>query len=110
VCHDPLTQQRRYVSASLPFECYASIGDEMMTLIHRFGIMALAVSAFAQPQVKSSEADTSTLIPTARIIQALPEVNELNESRKSTMRSLNPTRFGAISPISGTGPSTVPIY
>jgi hypothetical protein len=79
VCHDALTQQRLDVSASLSFECYTSIGDEVMTLTHSFGIMALAVSAFAQPQVKSSEADTSTLIPTARIIQVLPEVNELNE-------------------------------
>jgi hypothetical protein len=43
------------------------------------GITALAFSAFAQSQVKNNEAEMSTVMRTARIIEVLPEINQLNE-------------------------------
>jgi len=50
-----------------------------MKLARNLGITALAFSALAQAQVKNSEATTQTVMRTARIIQALPEMNQLNE-------------------------------
>jgi hypothetical protein len=50
-----------------------------MKLTESLVITALAFSALAQSQVKKSEGETSTVISTARIIQVLPEVNQLNE-------------------------------
>jgi len=41
---------------------------------------ALALTAFAQSQVMNEQADTSGVVRTARIIQVLPEMNQLNES------------------------------
>jgi len=41
---------------------------------------ALALTAFAQSQVMKEQADTSGVVRTARIIQVLPEMNQLNES------------------------------
>lgn len=50
-----------------------------MKLTRRLGITALAFSALAQAQIENNEAATSTVIRTARIIQVLPEINQLNE-------------------------------
>jgi hypothetical protein len=43
---------------------------------------AFAWTALAQPQVQKEEADTSGVLRTARIIQVLPEMNQLNESAR----------------------------
>jgi len=51
-----------------------------MKLTRSLGITALAFSALAQSQVKNNEAEPSTVMRTARIIQVLPEMNQLNES------------------------------
>ena len=40
----------------------------------------LTLTAFAQSQVMKDQADTSGVVRTARIIQVLPEMNQLNES------------------------------
>ena len=75
-------------------------------------------------QVNHDKTATSTVMLTARLIQVLPEINQLNElirfsrlrykwtlpSRKSTTRSPNPMKSAAIFLINGTGLSTVPIY
>jgi hypothetical protein len=53
--------------------------SEVMKLTRSLGISALAFSALAQSQVKKSEAELSTVMSTARIIQVLPEINQLNE-------------------------------
>jgi hypothetical protein len=50
-----------------------------MKMARTLGITALAFSGLAQAQVKNNEVATSTVIRTARIIQVLPEINELNE-------------------------------
>jgi hypothetical protein len=50
-----------------------------MKLTRSLGISALAFSALAQSQVKQSEADMLTVMSTTRIIQVLPEINQLNE-------------------------------
>jgi hypothetical protein len=50
-----------------------------MKLTRSLGVMALALSALAQSQVKNNEAATPTVMRTARIIQLLPEINQLNE-------------------------------
>jgi hypothetical protein len=50
-----------------------------MKLNRSLGITALAFSALAQSQVKNNEAESSTVMRTARIIQVLPEINQLNE-------------------------------
>jgi hypothetical protein len=50
-----------------------------MKLTRGLGITALAFSALAQAQVKNNEAATATVIRTARIIEVLPEINQLNE-------------------------------
>jgi hypothetical protein len=49
-----------------------------MKMARTLGITALAFSGLAQAQVKN-EAATSTVIRTARIIQVLPEISQLNE-------------------------------
>jgi hypothetical protein len=54
-----------------------------MKLTRSLVITALACSALAQAQVKNNEAAPSTVMRTARIIQALPEVNQLNELVRS---------------------------
>jgi hypothetical protein len=51
-----------------------------MKLTRSLVITALALSPLAPAQVKSSEAATSTVTRTARIIHALPEIDQLNES------------------------------
>jgi hypothetical protein len=64
------------------FNCEASTFNwhpEVMKLTRSLGISALAFSALAQSQVKQSEADMLTVMSTARIIQVLPEINQLNE-------------------------------
>src|SRR6204780_646351 len=50
-----------------------------MKMARTLGITALAFSGLAQAQVKNNEVATSTVIRTARIIQVLPEINQLNE-------------------------------
>ena len=40
---------------------------------------AFTLTTLAQPQVKKEEADASGVLRTARIIQVLPEMNQLNE-------------------------------
>ena len=40
----------------------------------------LTLTAFAQSQVMKDQADTSGVVRTPRIIQVLPEMNQLNES------------------------------
>jgi hypothetical protein len=50
-----------------------------MKLTRSLVITPLAFSALAQAQVKNNEAAPSTAIRTARIIQAPPEMNQLNE-------------------------------
>ncbi len=50
-----------------------------MKLTRSLGITAWAFSALAQSQLKNNEAESSTVMRTARIIQALPELNQLNE-------------------------------
>jgi hypothetical protein len=50
-----------------------------MKLAQSLGITALAFSALAQSQVKNNGAESSTVTRTARIIQVLPEINQLNE-------------------------------
>jgi hypothetical protein len=50
-----------------------------MKLTRSLLIAASALSAFAQPQVNNNEAPASTVTRTARIIQVLPEINQLNE-------------------------------
>jgi hypothetical protein len=54
-----------------------------MKLIRSLLITASAFSAFSQPQVNDNEAPASTVTRTARIIQVLPEVNQLNELVRS---------------------------
>jgi hypothetical protein len=50
-----------------------------MKLTESLVITALAFSALAQSQVRKSATETSTVMSTARIIQVLPEMNQLNE-------------------------------
>jgi hypothetical protein len=50
-----------------------------MKMARSLGITALAFSGLAQAQVKNNETATLTVIRTARIIQVLPDINQLNE-------------------------------
>ena len=50
-----------------------------MKLTESLVITALAFSALAQSQVRKSATETSTVMSIARIIQVLPEMNQLNE-------------------------------
>jgi hypothetical protein len=50
-----------------------------MKLNRCLAITALAFPAFAQTQFNKDEAETSTVMRTARIIKVLPEINQLNE-------------------------------
>lgn len=54
---------------------------------------ALALTALAQPQVKKEEANTSGVLRTARIIQVLPEMNQLNESARNESDASKVMRF-----------------
>jgi hypothetical protein len=50
-----------------------------MNLNRSLVITALAVPALALAQVKNNEAESSTVVRTARIIQVLPELSQLND-------------------------------
>jgi hypothetical protein len=50
-----------------------------MKLTRSLVITALVFSAFAQSQVRNKDAEPSTVMRTARIIQVLPEINQLND-------------------------------
>jgi hypothetical protein len=50
-----------------------------MTVTRRLGVTALAFSTLAYAQVNEKEAERSTVTRTARIIQVLPELDQLNE-------------------------------
>lgn len=50
-----------------------------MKLNRCLAITALAFPALAQTQIKKDEAETSSVMRTARIIKVLPEINQLNE-------------------------------
>jgi hypothetical protein len=65
-----------------------------MKLTRSLGITALAFSALAQSQVKNNGAAPSTVIRTARIIQVLPEISQLNElvHNQSDASKITPVR------------------
>jgi hypothetical protein len=65
-----------------------------MKLTRSLVITALAFSAFAQAQVGNDKAATSTVMHTARLIQALPEINQLNElvRSQSDLSKITPLR------------------
>jgi predicted DNA-binding protein with PD1-like motif len=64
-----------------------------MKLTRSLGITALAFSALAQSQVKKNEAETLTVTRTARIIQVLPEISQLNESVRNQSDALRITEL-----------------
>jgi hypothetical protein len=65
----------------------------VMKLTRSIAVTALAFSALAQSQVKKDEAETSTVMRTARIIQVLPEINQLNELARNQSDASKITRL-----------------
>jgi hypothetical protein len=65
-----------------------------MKLTRSLGITAWAFSALAQSQLHNNEAESSTVMRTARIIQVLPELNQLNEQvrNQSDASKITPLR------------------